>query len=194
MLRNIIALLGISLLLTACMSSHKVTYYQLHTQNSNTNAQHLNKELAISVNKVKIADYLKRSAIITQQDKHTLHLSAHNFWAEPLDANLTRVISANIMRNTNANLIVQELGKDKLATYHMSIFVDHIDLVEFSSCNMAVYWQVTHIKNHNNELFQKNVYNESIKGSDYADLVACVDSMVNRLSQDMSRSIKRLKA
>ncbi len=85
------ALLGMSLLLSACSSPVEMFYYQLPQLSQNQQQLAVNAPVLV-VEPVMVANYLNTNALILQTSEVELHKTVQHQWAEALDQQLTRLL------------------------------------------------------------------------------------------------------
>lgn len=91
--------------LIGCTHSPQKKYYYLNTMSEEQNTPKPSSDnitTVIGIGPVDIADYLHRSQIIYTQTNNLLSVADNDYWAEPLDKGIARVIALNlIQRNAN---------------------------------------------------------------------------------------------
>ena len=109
-LRPIIVCSFLCMLLSACQHSPRKHYFLLNApavplanlqQNSSDNITQV-----IGIGPIEIADYLNRSAIVYVQTDNALIVSDNEYWGEPLDKGIARVISDTLTQRNSTRSFV----------------------------------------------------------------------------------------
>jgi uncharacterized protein len=98
-MRNLLIISSLCGLLMACQHSPQKNYYYLTaTLAPKTAAPNSSVPVAnlIGIGPIELAEYLNRLQIIEDQFNSQLHISSHNYWAEPLDKSIARVTALNL--------------------------------------------------------------------------------------------------
>lgn len=90
-------LLVIVCVLAACQHSPQKRYFVLSPTVAKTSADaQTNVNMLIGIGPIELADYLKRSNMVRMRTNNTLNLTANDYWAEPLEKGIARVLSLNL--------------------------------------------------------------------------------------------------
>ena len=87
----------LSVLLCACSHSPRKNYFILNATAVNSE-KHSNEEIdqLIGIGPIEIADYIDRLPILYTQSDNTLVIAENDYWAEPLNKGIARVIADNL--------------------------------------------------------------------------------------------------
>lgn len=96
-------------LLCACQSSPRKNYYVLSTESpvqSGESSEIKNITHIIGIGPIELADYLHRSQIVYVAEGSQLVLEENDYWAEPLDKGIARVLMLNLMQDDSSRSFV----------------------------------------------------------------------------------------
>jgi len=185
MIRNILLLTLLSLLIT-CQQSVPKNYYLLTplspiAEKENT---HINELLGLGP--IELADYLKRPNIVRVRDNNNLNLTTNDFWAEPLDKGIVRVLSLNLVRQNPSRMVIDfPWRSDRIPPY--SLRVDIHELVSGNDqTSINATWELVHTedkKSIERQHFIRSVANENNSTSiayAYSDLLAQLSIEMNK--------------
>ncbi|MES2674891.1 MAG: PqiC family protein [Pseudomonadota bacterium] len=92
-------------LLAGCKSSPQKKYYYLNTMPMEQKAPppaNENITTVIGIGPIEIADHLNRLQMIHSQTNNLLTVADNDYWAEPLDKGIARVIALNLIQHNNS--------------------------------------------------------------------------------------------
>jgi len=104
-MRNIL-LLTIFSLLIACQQSPQKSYYLLTPLTPQSDKQNVPIDKLLGLGPVELADYLKRPNMVRVRPDNTLNLTTNDFWGEPLDKGIVRVLSLNLVRQDSSRMVL----------------------------------------------------------------------------------------
>src|SRR5690606_11907489 len=93
-------------LLCACQSSPRKNYYVLSAESLIQNSEIKNITHTIGIGPIELADYLHRSQIAYVDKGSQLVLEENDYWAEPLDKGIARVLMLNLMQDDSSRSFV----------------------------------------------------------------------------------------
>lgn len=91
--RNWILSLSLALLLSACGSTPRSSYYMLSAETAATLG---NTGPSLGIGPVTVPEYLQRREMVLNRNSNQLELADYHRWAEPLDAGILRVMALNL--------------------------------------------------------------------------------------------------
>ncbi|QEI12137.1 membrane integrity-associated transporter subunit PqiC [Cellvibrio japonicus] len=107
-MRNISIPLGLILLCSlfmACQHSPRQNYYLLSAPAVSTPDQQAIEQV-IGIGPLEIADYLKRKHMVSVRPDQSLQIAANDFWAEPLDKGIIRVLALNLTQQNPSRMVL----------------------------------------------------------------------------------------
>ena len=110
--------------LVACQHSPQKKYFYLTAQTTEKNAPKASIEninMVIGIGPVDVAEYLQRTQIIDNQANNTLNVSDLDYWAEPLNKGIARVIALNLMQQENRSFVYFPWRSDSKPRYSLRV-------------------------------------------------------------------------
>ena len=146
----------------------------------------------IGLETVVIAEYLNRNEIILNLDNTIYQFAEFNQWAEPLDANLTRVLEENL---TN---LLQDASIEVFMASQSSIPLDYrleVDMLRLDGnlgdhVRMVVQWALLETEEDELILMRRSRYQESTADETVKELVLAESRMIETLSGDIAAAIR----
>lgn len=183
--------------LSGCGSSTPSRFYLLSDiPNYKVRPMPIRRNLVVGLGPINLPKYLSQPQIVTRQSKNEILIEEFHRWSEPLDDNVTRVLSDNL---------IKLLRTHHVATYpwKRSDSVDlqvKVDIHRFeASCNgkvtLKVRWQI--FDEHERKLLRAKSrtyveYMGDCKCFTYDIIVACMSDVLGRLSKDIARDVRRV--
>jgi uncharacterized lipoprotein YmbA len=144
-MRSLLILILTCGLLCACQSSPKKNYYLLTspvatTKNASTNASNITT--LIGIGPVVVADYLNRLHIIYQTDNNSVIVAENDYWAEPLDKGIARVIALNLtQRNSARSFVTFPWRSDSIPRYSLRLKIESLSRTA-SEASLDGAWEI----------------------------------------------------
>jgi hypothetical protein len=104
--RSLLAAFGMALLPAACSSPNPVLY----TLALVPGAVHQNTPHVIELRAIALARYLERSQIVQSSENYRLNVLSNDWWGEPLDAMLSRVLVQELAQRLPDSSVFAESG------------------------------------------------------------------------------------
>ncbi len=148
------------------------------------------RQILIGLGPVKLPEYLDRQEVVTRIAPNRLELSSVDRWAEPLDADFTRVLAQNLST---------DLGTQRItffpwyATTHVDYQVK-VDVYRFESdkdgkVDLAAHWQI--LDGTGKLLIARDsTYSENAQAGSASDSAAAMSRALGKLSQDIAAAIQ----
>jgi len=105
-MHNKFIIAALVILLCACQSSPRKNYYVLSAASPESSGQVVDISRIIGIGPIEMADYLHRSQIVYVADDMQLVLEENDYWAEPLDKGIVRVLVLNLMQKDSSRSFV----------------------------------------------------------------------------------------
>ncbi|MBN8550613.1 MAG: membrane integrity-associated transporter subunit PqiC [Deltaproteobacteria bacterium] len=176
--------------LCACSSNAPTRFYLLNSSPRPVTADSTPQvsQRQIGFWRVRIPEYLDRSGIVSRLDQDQLWIASNEKWAEPLQDNLTRVLSESFAAACSASTVVtlpQPLGEK--VDFEVRPHFTHFERIED---RVVAELRVIAIADSTGKLSSTTLQvEEPCTGSDTADTVACMSRAVGQLSQQMNAAL-----
>jgi uncharacterized lipoprotein YmbA len=149
--------------------------------------------IAIGIGPVEISHYLDRPQIATRLSPNELMLAEFDKWAEPLQDNVTRVLTENLavlLRKDPVNIFQ---WRGPLAVdYRVQIDVIRMDGTLGGDATLMARWLIFEKDERKVLLNRKSTFQEPTGKGGYKALVAAMSRILASLSEEIAKEIKTL--
>jgi uncharacterized lipoprotein YmbA len=193
-----VAIIFLALALTGCLGgqSPPTNFYMLSPLSpspAGTAPASAAALIHIGLETVVIAEYLNRNEIVLNLDNTIYQLAEFNQWAEPLDANLTRVLEENL---TN---LLQDASIEVFMASESSIPLDYrieVDVLRLDGnlgdqVTLLAQWALLETEEDELILMRRAKYQEPAADETVKELVLAQSRTVGKLSQDIAAAVKK---
>ncbi|WP_233873311.1 PqiC family protein [Paraburkholderia adhaesiva] len=186
---TVLAACVIGLVAIAGCRSPVATYYVMHGD-----AQHADSPvpatMSVVVSPVTIPDVVDRPQIVTRTADNRIELNEFARWAEPLKADIARVIAADLAQRLNtARVSLYDLGAGAPPEWRVRVDIMSIDSVPGDAVTIDAQWAVRP-PDSGATVLGKTVAREPVEGKDYAALVAAHERALGVISTDIAAAIR----
>ena len=152
------------------------------------------KGVAIGVGPVTVAEHLDRPQIIRRESRNKLDLSEFDRWAEPVQANLARVLALNLGHLLSTQQIsTHPWPRTWPLDYQVIVYVWRFDSDENGRVVLRAHWMVQD-KSGRNIIAQRLAdISETVPAGDYEAIAAAQSKALAELSRDIAEVIPRKK-
>lgn len=193
--KRFLPLLLILPMLTACVGSSPVTYYQLsaveHDQPSPQGDALTCR--TIGIGPVHIAEYLDRPQLVIRQGGNRVRLSGSHRWAEPIADNIAGILRKYLLELTSAANVVLSLWN---ADMEVNCQIN-VELMRFEGNNLdgGLLEAIWSIRNSEGELLvpqQQSEYMVNAFTRDYDGVVSALNEALFRLSSEIAIRLQQI--
>ena len=175
-------------LLSGCSS--KSNFYQLHPKSLQKANQSRSRTAAvIGIGKVEVAEYLRKSEIVTRLSAGRINVHGEDLWAGSLDKNiqtvLTHNISALLPRYTFLAYPWEEPIEDR---YRVYVTVDRFDGYENGSVTLRGRWSLVD-KEENRVRYSESINYTAQGGTTLDGIVETQSYLLEKLSRRIAGKI-----
>jgi len=140
--KNALLLMLSVFLVQACGSSPPVRYFSLEPIDVDYR-QDGEDSLVLGLGPLRLADYLKRSQVITRGDNTEILVDQQHRWAEPLDTAVQRTLATNVDRLLDSVAVVSFPDTDTTAVdYRVVGRVHRFDVDRSGMAVLEVQWRI----------------------------------------------------
>jgi uncharacterized lipoprotein YmbA len=189
---GLITLALCAIMVAGCLSPRKddSRFYVLSPVAVDSSIAASSRQILLGLGPVKLPDYLDRKEVVTRYGPNRVELSNVDRWAEPLNADFTRVLAQDLSA---------DLGTQRITFYpwYNTTHVDFqvkVDVYRFESdadgkIDLAAHWQVL---DGTGKLLvvRDSTYSETAKPGDAGDDAAAMSRALGRLSQEIASVIQ----
>ena len=187
------AIIFLLLTLAGCLGGQSPTtnFYMLSPlspSSPGTSSATAGTRIHIGLETVVIAEYLNRNEIILNLDNTMYQLADFNQWAEPLDANLTWVLEANLTKLLKSHSIEVFLASQSSIPldYRLEIDVLRLDGNLGAQVTLIAQWALLETEEDELILMRRGTYQETAAGPTVRDLVLAQSRAIGQLSRDIA--------
>ena len=188
-------LLGLSLLIPAgCARTLPAQFYVLSPLQTTVQEESLGKNTTgfmLGIGPVEIPEYLDRPQIVTRANGHELKLAEFNKWAEPLQDNISRVLSENLTSLLYADAFtVHPWRGSRSIDYRLSLDVIRFDGSLSETVSLVARWSIFGKGGRDLLMRKKSSYTEPVASPDYEALVTAQSAALTALSREIAHEIR----
>lgn len=184
------------LVLTACINlgtSTATRFYLLESKAEPvmaTKSQSRLSNLSLVIGPVTIAAYLDRPQLVFRINGNELHVDEFHQWAEPLKANISRVIRENLSVLTHAGHVHSHLHRQSVAIdYQITLDVLQFDPNEAGSVTLKSVWRIIKPGSHQRLMEKRSTIVQPFNGTTSADVVVAMSMALAELSRQMADTL-----
>ncbi len=185
-------LIGLLLVCSACIQigsdPQPLNYYLLESPENQPHV-YSGKALNISIELTKFPEYLDRLQIVTDNQKNTVNINETERWAAPLRDNILQVVRTNLAQSFPEGIVVVHPWDSVVEPVtKLKMKVDHFGGKPGEAVNVIVRWQ---IERPAKETIHGTFSEKQPIGAAFTDLVAGLNSSLNRFSQLLAEELAR---
>lgn len=191
-MKTIAMILLIAATLLSCQSSPRKHYYLLNsaetpttTTNSSTNITR-----SVGIGPIVIADYLNRLAIVRTQDDNSLQISDTDYWGEPLDKGIARVVADTLRQHNPATSFVQFPYRSDARPSHSLRLQIHQLNYSGSQATLDATWEL--VDNMSKQIItRKNFSHTSTTANNAAGIARAYSNLIVDLAEAMQTDLQQ---
>jgi len=187
-------------LLSACFgNSPQSRFYSLNSLSSPEVAPSttpVGQGVILAVGPVVIPDYLDRPEIMTRAGQNEMQVNEYRRWAEDLESNLSRTIVENLsvlLPGERYSVIrwIPETQAKVPVKYRVMVDVTRFDAAPGGTVFLETDWSVYGM-NKEMLMMQKSSISQTVRGTDFADVVATMSKTIEALSRDIAAKVTEI--
>ncbi len=181
------AILGFaSVLLTSCSSTPPARFFRLRPLEAAPEMYDAPPGALLGVGPIALAPYLDRPQIVVQDGAQTILVSEFDHWAEPLEANVTRVIADNLARFLRTDRVVTyPWFPGEQPSHRILVDVQRLDGRLGGECVLIARFEVRHGDDVSSG---RRVVTEPARGESIEDMVAAMERALGTLCREIAAS------
>ncbi len=195
----LMVMIGMSLLVFgACMNlgTFKSTAARFYLLESNvepmmaTGSQGRLSNLSLGIGPVIIASYLDRPQLVSRLSGNELRVDEFRLWAEPLKANISRVIRENLSVLTDAGHVYSyPIKRATIIDYQISLNVLRFDADAAGSVTLKSVWRIVEPDSHQGLMERRSTIVKPSSSTAIADVVDAMSMALAELSKEMAQAL-----
>jgi len=149
----------------------------------------------LGVGPVVFPRYLKRPQMVSQQEDSQMAIAEFDRWAEPLADNFTRVLTENLGRLLNTDLVYPYPYKSKTRIdYHILIDIYRYNAAPGPKAELIASWTVLSGKDRSLVHKKKFEMSKNLSSGDASETVSALNAILSDFSLEIADAIKSLTA
>lgn len=187
-----VLLLIVAALLPGCAATPETKLYLLAGLESDASAAgDGGKATVIGLGPVKLPDYLDRPQIVFRVSENRLAAADVHRWAEPLSANVARVLAENLAaRFPTSRILAYPWQKSEAPDYQVMVEVLRFDAGPDDAVHLIANWSV----NGREGAPRRADFTVPTASHDFEDLVRSESEALLQLSREIAAELRRLMA
>lgn len=196
-LRFLLFLLGLSLLILAgCARTLPAQFYVLSPMAGTVLKESIRRDITgftLEIGPVEIPEYLDRPQIVTRANEHELRLAEFNKWAEPLQENISRVLTENLTNLLHTDsFIVRPWRGSQSIDYRLTLNVIGFEGSLTDTVSLSARWNIYGTGGKKLLLRKKSSYTEPVASPDYEALISAQSAALAALCRDIAGEIRAI--
>ena len=193
-----VAIIFLALALAGCLGgqSPSTNFYMLSPlgpSQAGESAASAEGRIHIGLETVVIPEYLNRNEIVLNLDNTIYQFAEFNQWAEPLDANLTRVLEENLtnLLQDDSIEVIRASESSIPLDYRLEVDVLRLDGNLGDQVTLIVQWALLETEEDGLILMRRTKYKALAADETVKELVLAKSRVVEELSRDMAAAVKK---
>jgi uncharacterized lipoprotein YmbA len=188
--------LAILLVLAGCGTTPPSRFYTLEAMPQPAEKPAIpggSTNLHIGIGPVQFAEYLDRTQIVTRSGSTEVNLSETHRWAEPLQANFTRILAENLSVLLNTDRVSLHPSRNwSEVDYQVLVNVWQFDVSKQGHANLVANWSIRGKGGADLVTMQKTVLSTSVDPeASYADSARALSKTVEMLSHVIADAVSK---
>lgn len=190
-MRHFLLLIAVCLLISGCQQSPRKNYYLLSASAVEPIHAAENIDQVIGIGPIEVAEYLNRLHIVYQTEDGSLVMADNDYWAEPLDKGVARVLALNLTRHdTSRSFVKFPWRNDSKPDYSLRLQIHSLNRAA-SQAYINATWEL--IDNTQKTSLQRRHFIRSIAATSGAKgLIQAYSQLFSELASEMDEALKAL--
>lgn len=186
-----VSFMVLGLLLAGCGESLPSRYYVLNAMaplDSSIPAE----GRTLSVMPVSLPEYLNRPDVVRRDTDNRLDLAAFDRWAEPLDINLTRVITedlAHLLQDDGYIVVPSDLSEAGLI---LEVQVLRFERSAEGNAVLVALWQLRDAESAEQLELRRSSFQRPVPGDGFEAVIATMNRLTHELSFEIANAVNDL--
>lgn len=200
MLRNIIIIIALVGGLIACQSSPRKNYFvlsaisppsDLYSGRAQSVPADSKAVYSIGIGPIEVADYLDRSYIGYAENDNTLTIIDNNYWAEPLEKGIARVMALNLSQLSPHNSFINFPWRSDNKPHYSFRIQLHSLTRNNHQASISATWEL--LDHSNKSIIQRKNFTQSVSiESNTKTLVQGYSKLLGKLAEEMNQSLNAI--
>lgn len=187
-MRHLTVMVILCCLLSACQSSPRKNFYVLTASEAEQRNPTEDITQVIGIGPIEIAEYLDRIHIVYQADSGNLVMAENDYWAEPLDKGIARVIALNLtQRDASRSFVSFPWRRDSKPHYSLRLQMHSLNASAGNAQINASWELVDNVKKI--KLRQRHFIRSTPAGSGTRALAEAYSKLLAELAEEMDQAL-----
>ncbi len=174
-------------LLAGCSSMPETKYYILSSDAANAQmVESRGGETVLAIRRIRLADYLRQSGLVTQTDDFQIRPAYYHRWGEPLHKGIRRNLALQLSRTMNGYRIEAEPGNHRRIAYRLDLEVEHFHANTSGIAILSGRWTLYRTEDDSILRSQQFHLSDQMEESGYRGAVHSQIALLERLSVQIS--------
>jgi uncharacterized lipoprotein YmbA len=174
--------------LSACSTSPTPRLYILEPMATSASPA-VDQELSITVGPVTLPEHLDRRGIVTHDQRYRVNSAEFDRWAEPLDQNITRVLSENLTVLIPSNQVVAYPPyTSQIVDFKVPVRIISFGTSPDGRVVLSATWRLHDATNAPGKP-TRTMYSSPRRSDDVVALVEAMSQVIEQLSRDIANAI-----
>lgn len=180
-----------TLLLVACGTSPKPSFYTLSSESIATSGNARVQAYTLSVGPLTLPGALDRPQLVVRKDANIVEINEFQRWAAPLQPEMTRVLAEDLAKVLGLPRVLTQADSGAgNADYRVAIDVQRFDITPGGGAQLELAWTVRHSSGAQRS--GHAALEEPVQDKGYDVLVAAQSRMLAKASQAIAQDVKAL--
>jgi hypothetical protein len=187
-------ILAVPFLVAACSASPPSRFFILSPVQENATTRNIDESMILRLDPVHLPDYLNRPHIITRLGPNRLHLAEFDKWAEPLDANVTRVLASNLRSRLRAEVVNSLRHPADQADILVHVRVERFDFGPDGTSTLIAKWTASWNDSRRTRVLRDTTSVQNGQGQGYEAAVSAMSRNLADLAGDIARAVHNVQS
>ncbi len=173
-------------LLSGCTSMPETEYYILASDSTAQMTANSSSGPVLGIGRIRLADYLRQSGIVTQTDDFRIRTANYHRWGEPLHKGIRRIIAQQLSRTMVDHRIEAEPHDRRQITYQLDLDIERFHANTSGMAILSGRWTLYRVEDETIVRSQNFDLSNPMNDSGYRDAVGTQMQLLGRLSDQIS--------
>ncbi len=194
---SVLTLSAMLVIVVGCGTTAPSRFYILQSMTADaarTEAGRVERDIAVGVGPVELSRHLDRPQIVIRAEGNEVSFAEFDRWAEPLNENISRVLSENLSILLSTDRVSEFPWKSStLIDYRVEATLQRFDVSPEGNTTLIANWTILEGKGTQVLLKRRSVIRSSATGQGYKAKVLAMNSTLSDLSREIAAAIKGLR-
>ncbi|MGE5650859.1 MAG: membrane integrity-associated transporter subunit PqiC [Bacillota bacterium] len=175
------------LALAACRTPPQETFYTLNPVPEPTESGG-RARFSVTVGPVAVPEMVDRPQLVVRRSPNRVDVLEHHRWAQPLGAEIARVLAADLSSRLGGARAVSAAGQGEGADYRVAVDIEQFDAVPGQDVTVRAAWSVRHAGA--TLCNGRSALREAVQADGYEALAAAYARALARMSAEIADAMR----